>query len=357
MDKPGTFATTFAGSPTAMIVGGGGGGGQDVRALTAEQGLALAQTLFSTSAIMKTDLGQPIILSVPPLLKMSVTDPVRVDTIDFTSKSIEISGETPIRAINLDDPDADHSITGLCEDSVAPQTSSINPSPVVAATVTSCAGGAVPLSGTAAGAADDAASLGELAGLSHTHTSTEVMSAKMLLSLTGKEWCASPDYSSLQGSAVSMATSLSTTLQTGLTGSFTMSGLSTQSDSNVSTSQHSKRTQRKQKPIASARQADLAAPVKTPSRGRGKARKVVEEEGGVTSLPAAGTTTTTVVATPLVTKRVRKPGTVRRKAVKVILDLGNGIVMVKRDLTRYCNHFPSKLTCAIHYKIQATVTP
>ena len=285
-----------------------------MQALTVEQGLALAQMLFSTSGIVKTDLGQPIFLSVPPLLRMSVTDPVRVDTIDFMSKSIEISGETPIRVVDLDNP-ADQKACNVSHvmDKALPETQSqlpINPSSTVTTAVASTSSAASvdqhPTSTTTttitvATVADDVA-LTELAGLSQTHTSTEVMSAKMLLSLTGKEWCTSPV-------APDHTSHLSATAQqSGLVGSAPSS--SAPSESVVSAVQHSKRTQRKQKPIASARQGDLATPAKTPGRGRGKPRKGLE--GGEVSSSPAG-------AASLETKRPRKPGTVRRRVGKVMV--------------------------------------
>ena len=118
--------------------------------------------LVAASAAMETTQHRPIIIpgfqpAFPPVFVMKVTDPVPLGTVDFESKSIEISGEVPIRKITsegdvviADDNKPSQDIgKGGKEDKRAPQ--------------------------------DDA-----VAGV-QGRTSQELLSAKMLLSLKGGE--------------------------------------------------------------------------------------------------------------------------------------------------------------------------
>lgn len=293
--------------------------------MTVEQGLALAQAFFSTSGIIQTDLGQPVILSVPPILRMTVTDPVRVDTVDFMSKSIEISGETPIRRVAVDNEDnavtnrnaaavlvaAAESEAGpnpgkLCPETVLSQVSSVTTVTTTATPSTVSGTGIDRRPAAVIMATMEDPALVELASLSQTHTSTEVMSAKMLLSLTEKEWCTPPitsDHASFRDPTHHVTTTMAP--QSSLASS--APGLA---DSGVSLARHSKRTQRKQKPIASARQVDPTMPPKPPGRVRRKACRKGEERtvplGGVGAESLSGA------------KRVRRAGAGRKRVAKVM---------------------------------------
>ena len=135
----------------------------------------------------------------PHAFALPVVDPVELATIDFNSKSVEITGEVPIKKIELKPEEIEAGKMAAATMALDSSTSESNKPDVDDGT--KAAG-----DGTEATAAQNkehgggqdggSESLGPVSGtpgmIHGSHTSTEVMSAKMLLSLKGKDWQVSP---------------------------------------------------------------------------------------------------------------------------------------------------------------------
>ena len=117
----------------------------------------------------------------PHAFALPVTDPVELAKIDFNSKSIEITGEVPIRKIELKPEEIEAAkMAAAAETNERDVDGGLKESPATH-------------DKKHVGEGDGSTQLSGAPGVAHgSHTSTEVMSAKMLLSLKGKDWQVSP---------------------------------------------------------------------------------------------------------------------------------------------------------------------
>ena len=151
-----------------------------------QQALVAAGNLSDSRQPVALPTGIPFV----PTMMMTVGEAVPLGTIDFESKSIEITGEVPIRKVELDSLDETSNVAD--EGRLLPAMSNSKEGNEAGATEGSKEGEIDEIKAAKDKEEPQTPSLTVLQG----RTSQEVMSAKMLLSLTGraagKDWPISP---------------------------------------------------------------------------------------------------------------------------------------------------------------------
>ena len=277
-------------------------------------------TAVPGGGIKLQDYRQALALSaMVPVMPIKVGDPVKLSTIDFESKSIEISGEVPIKTVEVDketgelvpvtvpikrpelEQQQQKGVAVESENALSGKEGekSLKPKKLKAASEESH----VDVEGESKKQGDDKTAKEREAAFSG-HSSSEIMSAQLLLSLTGgphKDWSAIstppvPVPSQQQQQPADKVSDSPTKLLLTKEPSVVLTPVSLKSSGRdetaspaSSTSQHmsaSSGRKRKQKPIASAKPDDDSATTTPTPKGKKGGRKAkqrtVQEESAET---------------------------------------------------------------------------
>jgi hypothetical protein len=281
-------------------------------------------TAVPGGGIKLQDYRQALALSaMMPVMPVKVGDPVKLSSIDFESKSIEITGEVPIKTVEVDEetgelvpvsvsvarPELEQQHqkgVGVESDkarSGKEGEESLKPKKLTAASEESH----VDIEGESKKQGDDKTAKEREAAFSG-HSSSEIMSAQLLLSLTGgphKDWSAisTPAQQQQQQSVDIVSDSPVKSLLTKepsvvLTPvSLKSSGRDETASPASSTSQHTSASsgrKRKQKPIASAKPDDDSATTTPTPKGKRGGRKPKQAAVQEASAEGGGDTSTEV---------------------------------------------------------------
>ena len=274
------------------------------------------------------DYRQALALSaMMPVIPIKVGDPVKLSTIDFESKSIEISGEVPIKTVEVDketgelvpvtvpvkrpelDQQQQKGVAVESENALSGKEGeeSLKPKKLKAASEESH----IDVEGESKKQSDDKTAKEREAAFSG-HSSSEIMSAQLLLSLTGgphKDWSAistppmpvsaqqqqqQPTDKASDSPTKSLLTKEPSVVLTPV--SLKSSGRDETASPASSTSQHTSASsgrKRKQKPIASAKPDDDSATTTPTPKGKKGGRKAKQSTVQEESAEAGETTTET----------------------------------------------------------------